>query len=140
MYSSAAAHGRVVNWNTFATMSRPVGTCHKKRPILMALNPIWRLRAVSLPFCMEGTRAAAIAQSTTIPAPAYKCGPGKSFPVLRNVLQGPAMAISTPSPRMRDPQLWCLSFNFCPIRSFLSCTTHMSIHAYEHTFINQSIT
>ena len=39
------------------------------------------LRAVSLPFCMEGTSADAAAQSTTMVAPAYRWGPGNSFPV-----------------------------------------------------------
>ncbi len=46
-------------------------------------------RAVSLPFCIAGTQAAAAAQRTTKPAPAYKCGPGKSFPALAYVLRGP---------------------------------------------------
>jgi hypothetical protein len=39
------------------------------------------LRAASLPFCIDGTSAAAAAQSATIAAPAYRCGPGNSLPV-----------------------------------------------------------
>lgn len=46
----------------------------------MVFRPMCRLRAVSLPFCMAGTRAAASAHSTVISAPAYRWGPGNSLP------------------------------------------------------------
>mmetsp|Transcript_8387 Transcript_8387/g.22359 ORF Transcript_8387/g.22359 Transcript_8387/m.22359 type:complete len:231 (-) Transcript_8387:101-793(-) len=42
-------------------------------------------------------------------APAYKCGPGKSFPVRRNVLKQPSNVRTTPVPSRRFPQTVCLS-------------------------------
>jgi hypothetical protein len=52
---------------------------------------------------MLGTIEAAIAHATTTPAPAYRCGPGKSFPARIKVLTGPSMAKEVPRPRMREP-------------------------------------
>ena len=60
-------HGHVVNWNTFNTISQPVGICQMKRRTFNAFKAIWRLLAVSLPFCIAGTRAAARAHRTVIP-------------------------------------------------------------------------
>jgi hypothetical protein len=39
-----------------------------------------------LTFCIEGTRDAAAAHKTTMPAPAYRCGPGKSFPTCQSTV------------------------------------------------------
>eukprot|EP00967_Tisochrysis_lutea_P157359 scaffold319173_cov35-Tisochrysis_lutea.AAC.2 len=75
----AVPYGNLVNWITFWVISHPVGTCQVKRATAMALNAICAERAESLPFCMSGTREAAMAQHTTTPAPAYRWGPGKSF-------------------------------------------------------------
>ena len=73
--------GHWVNSNTFHTMSRPVGTCQMKSPRLIALRAMWADRAVSFPFCMLGTRAAAAAQRPTMAAPAKRWGPGNRRPV-----------------------------------------------------------
>ena len=67
----------------------PDTTCQAKSPIPATMAPMWTALAESLPFCMAGTHEAASAQSTTNPAPAYRCGPGKSFPALAYVLSGP---------------------------------------------------
>ena len=56
-------------------------TCHANSARFRVLSAMWALRAESLPFCMEGTREEAAAHSTTIAAPAYRCGPGNSLPV-----------------------------------------------------------
>eukprot|EP00250_Pteridium_aquilinum_P010490 c19425_g1_i2 orf=431-2707(-) len=68
-----------------------------------------RLLAVSSPFCIAGTRAAAKAHSTVIPAPANRWGPGNSFPVLNHVLRHPPTASNTPNARRMEPALKCLS-------------------------------
>ena len=60
--------GNLVNSKTFNTISQPVGICQAKSKRLTVLKAMWRLRAVSFPFCMGGTRAAARAHSTVIPA------------------------------------------------------------------------
>ena len=60
--------------------------------------------SLSSPFSMNGTKAAETAQSTTIAAPANKCGPGKSFSArnlkkshqVQNVCISMAIAIATP--------------------------------------------
>jgi hypothetical protein len=72
--------------------------CQAKSPRLIVLAAMWTLRAVSLPFCMYGTSEAASAQSTTIAAPAYRCGPGNSLPAPRLPHQHTA-ARRLPSPR-----------------------------------------
>jgi hypothetical protein len=87
----------------------------------MVLSAMCALRAFSLPFCMAGTSAAARAHSTQMPAPAQRWGPGKSLPVRRKVLTGPATDMRTPSPRIKEPQLLCFSFSFWPISSLRSC-------------------
>ena len=61
-------------------VARSCATCHAKRAMFTQLSVMCRVLAVSLPFCMAGTSEAATAQSATIPAPAYRCGPGNSFP------------------------------------------------------------
>ena len=55
-------------------------TCHANRRRLRELRVMWAVRAASLPLDMAGTREAAVAHSTTMPAPAYKWGPGNSLP------------------------------------------------------------
>ena len=78
--SVTVAQGQLVNSNTLYTMSSPVGTCQAKSARLMQLSAMWALRAVSLPFCICGTSAAARAHSTVMAAPAYRWGPGNSLP------------------------------------------------------------
>ena len=67
----------------------PLVTCQRNIPIPARLAPIWIVRAVSFPFCIAGTQAAASAHRQTRPAPAYKWGPGKSLPARAYVLRGP---------------------------------------------------
>jgi hypothetical protein len=66
--------------NILLRLDVPVQTCHANRRRLRELRVMWAVRAASLPLVMAGTREAAVAHSTTIAAPAYKCGPGKSLP------------------------------------------------------------
>lgn len=66
------SQGQLVNSNTFPTISKPVGTCHKKRTTLRAFRPMCKLRALSSPFCIAGTSAAAKAHRTVMPAPANR--------------------------------------------------------------------
>ena len=47
-------------------------TCHAKRRMFVQLRVMWAVLAASLPLDMAGTRAAALAQSTTMAAPAYR--------------------------------------------------------------------
>lgn len=42
----------------------------------MALRVMWAVRAVSSPFCIAGTRAAATAHTATMPAPGAPCTQG----------------------------------------------------------------
>lgn len=65
-------YGQRVFSTTLRRMGIPETTCHPNRPIPARLAPIWTVRAVSLPFCIAGTHAAANAQTTTRLAPAYK--------------------------------------------------------------------
>ena len=95
-------------------------TCQAKSNTLTVFNAIWALRAVSFPFCIEGTNAAARAHSTVMAIPAYKWGPGNNFPVRKNVLKAPETEKSTPRPNRRDPQLLCFSFKRWPISSLRS--------------------
>lgn len=67
------------------------------------LMTMWAIRAVSFPFCICGTSDAATAHDTTIPAPAYRWGPGKSFCALRKVLTGPSIAVNVPRARRSAP-------------------------------------
>mmetsp|Transcript_32668 Transcript_32668/g.81319 ORF Transcript_32668/g.81319 Transcript_32668/m.81319 type:complete len:242 (+) Transcript_32668:440-1165(+) len=92
-------------------MSQPVGSCQVNSPRARALKAMCALRAESLPLDIRGTRDAAIAQQTTMPAPAYKCGPGKSFCARMKVLTGPSIAKAVPRPRMTEPTWKCLSRN-----------------------------
>lgn len=55
-----------MNSNTLRTISSPVGICHIKSSTLTAFSAMWRLLAVSSPFCIGGTRAAAAAHSAVI--------------------------------------------------------------------------
>jgi hypothetical protein len=55
-----------VNSKTLSTISNPVGICHINKTTFKALNTICRFLAVSLPFCIAGTIAAANAHSTVI--------------------------------------------------------------------------
>lgn len=59
--------GHFVNSNTLSTISSPVGICHTKSKTFTVFNAMWRFLAVSLPFCIGGTRAAASAHKTVIP-------------------------------------------------------------------------
>ena len=59
--------GHLVNSNTLKTISIPVGICHINNNTLTAFNAICRLLAVSFPFCIAGTSAAANAHKTVIP-------------------------------------------------------------------------
>ena len=52
------------------------GAAHPKLTMEFSPPPTF---SGSSPFSMNGTKAAETAQSTTIAAPANKCGPGKSF-------------------------------------------------------------
>jgi hypothetical protein len=61
-------HGHVVNSKTFPTISRPVGICQMKSRTLRPFSAMCRFLAVSLPFCIAGTSAAAPAQSTVMAA------------------------------------------------------------------------
>lgn len=56
------------------------------------LHPLFVLRSFLLPFSMKGTKAAEIAHSTTMAAPANKWGPGKSFSA-RNLCDGPTAGL-----------------------------------------------
>ncbi len=55
-------------------------TCHAKSRMFVQLRVMWAVLAASLPRDMAGTKEAAVAQSTTIAAPAYRWGPGNSLP------------------------------------------------------------
>lgn len=59
--------GHWVNSNTLRTISNPVGICHMNSNTFSAFNTICRFLAVSFPFCIAGTRAAANAHKTVIP-------------------------------------------------------------------------
>ena len=58
--------GQLVNSKTLKTISIPVGICHTKSRTFNAFNAMWRFLAVSFPFCIAGTRAAAAAHSTVM--------------------------------------------------------------------------
>ncbi len=47
---------------------------------------MWAVRAVLLPLAIRGTMAAAPAHRQTMVAPAYRWGPGNSFPVAGKAL------------------------------------------------------
>lgn len=57
-----------MNSNTLRTISNPVGICHINNSTFSAFNAICRFLAVSFPFCMAGTSAAAAAHKTVIAA------------------------------------------------------------------------
>jgi hypothetical protein len=76
---------------TLSKMGTPETTCQVNNPSPPRLAVMWIVRAVSFPFCIYGTQAAAKAQHTTRPAPAYKCGPGKSLPARAYVFSGPCL-------------------------------------------------
>jgi hypothetical protein len=59
-------HGHLVNSKTLSTISNPVGICHINKTTFKAFNAMCRFLAVSLPFCIAGTSAAANAHSTVI--------------------------------------------------------------------------
>ena len=65
-FGMSAIQGHLVNSNTFRSISHPVGICHRKSRTFIVFNAMWRLLAVSLPFCIAGARAAAAAHSTVI--------------------------------------------------------------------------
>lgn len=119
-----ALYGHEVNWKTLSTISKPVGTCHANKAKLATFRAMCALRAFWSPFCMAGTRAAAAAQSPTMVAPAYKCGPGKRRPVRMYVLTQPSIAMPTPDASSREPHHQCLSRYSPLIRSFRSCTVY----------------
>lgn len=60
------SQGHLVNSNTLRTISSPVGICDAKSSTLATFSAIWRFLAVSFPFCIGGTRAAAAAHSTVM--------------------------------------------------------------------------
>ena len=62
-------HGKALHWRRRQHMRR---TCHAKRRMFMQLKVMWAVLAASLPRVMAGTREAAVAQSTTMAAPAYR--------------------------------------------------------------------
>ena len=67
---TSSPYGHCVFSQTFKRMGHPLMTCHPKSPVPTALRAMCKLLAVSLPFCMAGTHAAAMDQRTTRPAPA----------------------------------------------------------------------
>uniref|UniRef100_A0A0A9GD70 Uncharacterized protein n=1 Tax=Arundo donax TaxID=35708 RepID=A0A0A9GD70_ARUDO len=123
---SMAAHGQVVNSKTLPTISSPVGICQMKSRTLSALSAMCRFLAVSFPFCIAGTSAAAPAHSTVMATPAKRWGPGKSLPVRSQVLSAPPTDSSTPRPRRMEPALKCRSRND-PLSSFLRSSVSSSI-------------
>lgn len=66
-WNLSQVQGHLVNSNTLNRMSIPVGICNTKSRTLTAFKAMWRFLALSLPFCIAGTRAAAAAHSTVIP-------------------------------------------------------------------------
>ena len=64
----AVPQGQLVNSNTLNTISIPVGICHMKSSTFSPFNAMWRFLAVSFPFCIAGTRAAAAAHNAVIAA------------------------------------------------------------------------
>ena len=65
-YTVDVNQGHLVNSSTLKTISIPVGICHINSRIFNAFKAMWRFLAVSLPFCIAGTRAAASAHSTVM--------------------------------------------------------------------------
>ena len=82
-------YGHWVFSRTLVKIGHPLITCHPNSPIPAKLAPMWTVRAVSFPFCIAGTQNTATAQRQVSPAPTYRWGPGKSFPVRAYVLSGP---------------------------------------------------
>lgn len=72
--------GHFVNSNTFSKMSNPVGSCDTNRSTFNVFNAMWRLLAVSLPLCIGGTKAAASAHNTVIPAHKFAHNTNNHFP------------------------------------------------------------
>lgn len=69
-----------------------------------------------------------IAIQVELPAPAYKWGPGNSFPVLKYVLTPPNTDSNTPNPSNMEPALKCLSLYDPFTSSFLSCVQFDQCH------------
>mmetsp|Transcript_13005 Transcript_13005/g.19141 ORF Transcript_13005/g.19141 Transcript_13005/m.19141 type:complete len:209 (+) Transcript_13005:366-992(+) len=101
-------------------MGTPDTTCQPNRPSPARLAPIWIVRAVSSPFCIFGTVDTAMAHKITNPAPAYRCGPGNSFPALAYVLRGPSIAKNVPRNAKVAPWLKCWSRGFSEANCFRS--------------------
>ena len=55
-------YGHDVNWNTFPTISSPVGICQVNKPRFTQFSAMCALLALSFPFCISGTKPAAIAR------------------------------------------------------------------------------
>lgn len=69
-----------VHLSSLPTICMPVFACHANRATIETPKARWAFLAQLSPLCMYGTIAAVVVITAISAKPAYKWGPGNSFP------------------------------------------------------------